>query len=149
VLVDAELAEEVTQEVFLRLWDVPERFDPGRGKLRTFLLGETHSRAVDVVRSEDSRRRREQTDALRQAEAGYDIELEVVDLTVADVVQTAMARLPAAERRPIELAYFGGYSYREVAGLLSQPEGTVKTRIRTGLRRLRDQLDQAGFGDDG
>jgi RNA polymerase sigma-70 factor, ECF subfamily len=146
LLVDRALAEEVVQEVFLRLWHRPEKFDPERGSLRSFLLAQTHGRSVDILRSEVSRRQREERDARQTAESGYDIEHEVVDLAVADDVRAAMAVLPASERAAIELAYFGGHTYREVATLLDEPEGTVKSRIRSGLRRLRTVLVDAGVG---
>jgi RNA polymerase sigma-70 factor, ECF subfamily len=146
LLVERSLAEEVVQEVFLRLWHQPERFDPERGSLRSFLLAQTHGRSVDILRSEVSRRQREERDARETAEAGYDIEHAVVDLAVADEVREAMAVLPPAERAAIELAYFGGHTYREVASLLDEPEGTVKSRIRSGLRRLRTVLVDTGIG---
>jgi RNA polymerase sigma-70 factor (ECF subfamily) len=145
LLVDRTLAEEVVQEVFLRLWNRPDRFDPDRGSLRSFLLAQAHGRSVDMLRSEVSRRRREQRDARDRAESDYDIEHAVVDLAVADEVREAMAVLPPGERAAIELAYFGGHTYREVASLLDQPEGTVKSRIRSGLRRLRTVLVEAGI----
>lgn len=140
------LAEEAVQEVFLRLWNQPDRFDPDRGSLRSFLLAQAHSRAVDAVRSESSRRRREEADHRRTAEEGYDVEHEVWDLAVAEHVKDALDRLPREERRAIELAYYRGHTYREVAVMLDQPEGTVKSRIRTGLRRLRSELSSAGIG---
>jgi RNA polymerase sigma-70 factor (ECF subfamily) len=146
LLIDPGMAEEIVQEVFLRLWNQPERFDPERGSLRAFLLAQTHGRSVDMLRSETSRRRREERDARSTAEAGYDIEREVMDLSVADQVNEVMAVLPVDERRAIELAYFGGHTYRQVAVMLDQPEGTVKSRIRSGLRRMRDQLMDAGVG---
>jgi RNA polymerase sigma-70 factor (ECF subfamily) len=146
VLVDRSLAEEVVQEVFLRLWDSPDRFDPARGSLRSFLLAQCHGRSVDLVRSESSRRAREEREQRQRAEAGYDLEHEVWDLTVAEHVREAMSALPVDERRAIELAYFGGHTYREVATMLDQPEGTVKSRIRAGLRRLRTELVDVGAG---
>jgi len=150
LLGDAAIAEELVQEVFLRLWDQPEKFDPSRGTLRAYLLAHCHGRSVDVLRSDASRRRREERDARRTAEAGYDVEHEVWDLTVADHVRDAVQKLPSGERAAIELAYFGGHTYREVAELLHEPEGTVKSRIRSGLRRMRDSLVDAssiGLGE--
>src|ERR1700758_1499232 len=87
-------AEDVTQEVFLRLWNQPDRFDAARGSLRSFLLAQAHGRAVDAVRSSSSRRLREARDAVRTAEAGYDLQHEVWDLAVADQVTRAMGNLP-------------------------------------------------------
>jgi RNA polymerase sigma-70 factor (ECF subfamily) len=104
-----------------------------------------------VLRSDASRRRREERDARRTAGAGYDVEHEVWDLTVAEQVRDAVQQLPSGERDAIELAYFGGHTYREVAELLHEPEGTVKSRIRSGLRRMRDSLVDAnaiGLGDN-
>jgi RNA polymerase sigma-70 factor, ECF subfamily len=146
VLGDSGRAEEIVQEVFVRLWNQPERFDPGRGSLRSFLLAQTHGRAVDVLRSDSARREREENDARRAAEAGYDVEREVWDLAVAETVRKAVHTLPEDERRAIELAYFGGCTYREVALALGAPEGTVKSRIRSGLKRLRVSLADATVG---
>jgi RNA polymerase sigma-70 factor (ECF subfamily) len=146
VLNNSTDAEDVTQEVFLRLWNQPDRFDPARGSLRSFLLAQAHGRAVDAVRSSSSRRAREARDALRTAESPYDMQREVWDLAVADQVASAMGELPEEERRAIELAYFDGRTYREVAELLDQPEGTVKSRIRNGMRRMRAVLADAGVG---
>jgi RNA polymerase sigma-70 factor, ECF subfamily len=146
VLNDTATAEEVVQEVFLRLWNSPDKFDPARGSLRAYLLAQAHGRSVDLLRSDSSRRRREEREVRETAEAGYDIEHEVWDLAVADRVKEAVTALPEEERRAIELAYFGGHTYREVAVLLNAPEGTVKSRIRAGLRRMRTELDDAGMG---
>jgi RNA polymerase sigma-70 factor (ECF subfamily) len=150
LLSDRALAEEVVQEVFLRLWDDPRRFDPERGTLRTYLLAQTHGRAIDLLRSDKSRRAREERDARRTAEAAYDVEHEVWDLATSSHVRRSIAALPESERVAIELAYFGGLTYREVATRLAEPEGTVKSRIRTGLKRLRSELATAGitFGSD-
>ena len=145
LLADATLAEEVVQEVFVRLWDAPDRFDPDRGSLRSFLLANCHGRSVDLIRSERSRRDREERDHRARAEAGYDLEHEVEDLVVADEVKGALAALPPEERRAIELAYFGGHTYREVATLLAAPEGTVKSRIRAGLRRMQRSMIESGI----
>lgn len=139
VLGDRDRAEDVTQVVFSLLWDHAERFDPDRGSLRSFLLTLAHRRAVDAARAEGRRRQREERLA-SLAEAPYDIEHEVGDLVVAEDVRRALTRLSDGERRAIEMAYFGGHTYREVAVLLGEPEGTVKSRIRNGLTRLRTAL---------
>lgn len=145
LLRDQPRAEEIVQEVFLRLWNDPHRFDPDRGTLRSFLLAHCHGRAVDLIRSDSSRRSREQRDATASADQGYDVAHEVLDLAVAGHVRDALDSLPEGERRAIELAYFGGRTYREVAEVLGEPEGTVKSRIRAGLRRLRGELTDVGI----
>lgn len=137
-------ADEITQEVFLALWQHPEKYDAQRGTLRSFLLVRAHGKAVDVVRSEESRRQREERALREAATAGYDLEHQVWDLIVAEQVKEAMEELPADVREPIELAYFGGHTYREVAVMLEVPEGTVKSRIRVGLARLRTALEKRG-----
>jgi len=149
LLGDVALAEEVVQEVFLRLWNQPENFDPSRGSLRSYLLAHSHGRSVDLLRSEGARRQREEREARRTAESGYDLEHEVGDLATAHQVRQALAAIPDTERAAIELAYFGGHTYREVAAMLDQPEGTVKSRIRAGLKRLRNELSIAGLAMGG
>ncbi len=144
VLDNAVEAEDVTQEVFLRLWNAPDRFDPTRGSLRSYLLAQSHARAVDVIRSQNSRRARESSDAMKTARAGYDMQNEAWDLTLAHQVSEALATLPDDERRAIELAYFEGRTYVQVAEILNQPEGTVKSRIRNGMRRMRRILVESG-----
>lgn len=133
-------AEDVTQEVLLKLWNQPERFDPSRGSLRSFLLTQSHARAVDVVRSHEARRHREFRDAEATARAAYDIQHEVWDLMMREEVQRALREIPVEERRAIELAYFDGLTYVKVAEILGEPEGTVKGRIRNGMKRMRRLL---------
>jgi RNA polymerase sigma-70 factor, ECF subfamily len=145
VVVERALAEEVVQEVFVRLWRQPQRFDPERGSLRSFLLAQVHGRSVDLLRAETARRAREERDARREITAMDDIERRVLDLAQADAVRSALESLSPGEREAIELAYFGGHTYRDVAVLLEQPEGTVKSRIRAGLLRLRAALIEAGY----
>ncbi len=143
VLSSRNLAEEVVQDVFVRLWRNPERFDPERDRLRPFLLAQAHGRAVDVVRSEDARRRREGRGNAVKAQAT--VEDDVLDFVVGEKVREAVAALCRTERQAISLAYFGGHSYVEVASLLGIPEGTAKSRIRSGLARLRPALVEAGL----
>jgi RNA polymerase sigma-70 factor (ECF subfamily) len=145
VLGSAEQAEDVTQEVFVKLWKEPERFDHTRGSLRSFLLAITHSRSVDLLRSASARQAREQRSAAEVATSGYDIEHHAWDLYVSDQVRRAVVELSREQREAIELAYFGGHTYREVALILGAPEGTVKARIRSGLIQLRQALEREGI----
>ncbi len=147
MLWDRTVAEEMVQEVFLRLWQHPDRFDRGRGSLRSFVLMDAHARCVDRLRADARRREREERSARASVVANYDVDLEAWDLTVAEQVREAVATLSDGEREAIELAYFGGHTYREVARILDQPEGTVKSRIRTGLTRLRQQLLERGIDE--
>ena len=141
VIHDRTLAEDVTQDVFVSLWRKPERFDPDRGSLRTFLLTIAHSRAVDLIRSEQARRSREEREHLKVVRSTPSIEDEVIDIHTAEHVRRALESLSHDERQAIELAYFGGQSYRQVARTLDQPEGTVKSRIRSGMKQLGRVLD--------
>ncbi len=143
LLQDRTLAEDIVQTVFVRLWEQPERFDPERGALRSFLLSHTHGRAVDLIRVETARRRREDKVEAQAIAPAYDLEREVVDLATAERVKAALATLNDNERRAIELAYFHGRTYQEVAVELNEPEGTVKSRIRAGLKKLRVDLVDA------
>jgi len=145
LLWERALAEEMVQEIFLRLWEHPDRFDQARGSLRSFLLMDAHARCVDRIRSDTRRKEREERSARAEMVTDYDLDLEAYDLDIAEQVREALAMLSDAERRAIELAYFGGHTYREVARILEQPEGTIKSRIRTGLTRLRTQLVDRGI----
>jgi RNA polymerase sigma-70 factor (ECF subfamily) len=133
-------ADDATQEVFVDLWRRPERFDPSRGSLRGFLLTVVHGKAVDLMRSESARASREERSAREVVSTGYDMDSEMWDLAVSDKVRTAVSELPDPERQAIELAYFGGLTYKEVARALGEAEGTVKSRIRRALQRLRSTL---------
>ncbi len=141
---DGHAAEDVCQTVFTSVWTAPERFDPERGTVRAWLLAQAHGRAVDHVRSERARRRRQTRDARLAPLAAADVETSVQRAELVDGVRRAIESLPAHEREPVVLAYFGGRSYRAVAELLGQPEGTVKSRIRAGLAQLRRSLDREG-----
>jgi RNA polymerase sigma-70 factor, ECF subfamily len=142
---DPHRAEEICQTVFTELWRVPERFDPERGALRPWLLAQAHRRGVDLVRSETARQRRQERDAARTSPVAVEeVESVVHTAALADEVRRAVHRLPPPERDPILLAYFGDRSYRDTARMLGVPEGTVKSRIRSGLATLRRALDVEG-----
>jgi RNA polymerase sigma-70 factor (ECF subfamily) len=141
---DAQAAEEVAQTVFLNLWTSPDRFDAQRGSLRSWLLAQAHGRSVDIVRSEAARRRRQDREAQLAVPPSAEVETAVHAAALADDVRRAVEGLPSGERDAILLAYFGGHTYRETARLLGQPEGTVKSRIRSGLQNLRRTLDAEG-----
>jgi RNA polymerase sigma-70 factor (ECF subfamily) len=147
LVLDPALAEEVLQEVFLRLWRQPERFDATRGSLRTYLLIEANGRAIELVRGESARRGREDRHARLASQPDLDVEREVWEGVLAEHVRDALDSLSEGERAAIELAYFAGYTYRQVAVVLNEPEGTVKSRIRSGLMRLRDRLLAVDIGD--
>lgn len=144
VVADARAAEDVTQEVFLSLWESPAAFDPARGALRTWLGTLAHRRAVDHVRREEARRRRHERDAA-QAVRTPDVEEVALALVTAERVRAAVHALPDDQRRAVQLAYFGGRTYRQVAVVLGIPEGTAKSRLRLGLRRIADALESEGM----
>ena len=134
----------MTQEVFVRLWNQPDRFDPGRGTLRSFLLAQSHARAVDAVRSLNARRAREAKDARRTAAAEYDMSHEAWDLALADKVAGRPGR-PAARGAPGHRAGLLRRAHLRRSGrVLDTPEGTIKSRIRNGMRRMRAALVEAG-----
>ncbi|MGZ4713778.1 MAG: sigma-70 family RNA polymerase sigma factor [Acidimicrobiia bacterium] len=140
-------AEEVLQEVFLRLWRAPERFDPTRGALRSFLLMEANGRAIDAIRSDTARRGLETRTRGVEVTDADPVAAEVWNTAMADHLRHALDSLPDGEREAIELAYYGHHPYKDVAVILGLPEGTVKSRIRTGLSRLRDRLVAVDLGD--
>ena len=141
VLRDPAQSEEVAQEVFLEVWRTAARYDADRGSASTWILTLAHRRAVDRVRSEQASRNREDRVGAREQVRGYDEVAEaVVERFEHAEVRAALDQLTDLQREAIELAYFNGYTYREVAELLDTPLGTVKTRMRDGLIRLRDAL---------
>ena len=144
ILRDEEAAREIAHDAFVRLWYEPDRYDPERGTLRAFLLNFAHSRAIDRLRSERRRAQREEEDARGRPNLVDDVEREVWDLALVSQVRDAVSELPDLERQAIEMAYFGGRTYRETAAILGEPEGTVKSRIRSGLRRLQANLATVG-----
>lgn len=145
VLADDALAEDITQDVFLRLWNEPHRFDEQRGTLRSFLQRQAHSRSVERVRAEEARRRREDRTLALDVDPIENLESQVMAAIESDRIRKALLSLDADDRRAIVLAYYGGISYREVATRLGLPEGTVKSRIRAGLRRLSSMLGDGGL----
>lgn len=138
VLRDETLADDVVQEVLVGLWRNPNGFDPARGTLRTYLLTLAHRRAVDIVRSEQSRTLRESRETWLPP---GDIDEEVWERNMASEVRQAVAQLDEDERNAIAMAYFEGLSYVEVARRLEAPEGTVKSRIRSAMRKLSVSLE--------
>lgn len=138
VIRDETLAEDVVQDTFIGFWKSPERYDPARGSLRTFLLTIAHRRAVDIIRSEQARTRRE----LRPPDPKFfDLEDEVMARRLSGDVRSALVELSEEEREAIALAYFAGLSYVQVANHLETPEGTIKSRIRSGMRKLASSLE--------
>lgn len=135
-------AEEITQEVFVYLWQNPERFDAGRGTLRAFLGALTHRRAVDEVRRNTRRSAREDrvgsdVSTATTVEIGDDLERS----QLAERVRAAVSSLPDEQREAVLLAYFGGCTFRQVAERLDIPEGTAKSRLRLGLGKLAVLLE--------
>ena len=140
VVRDPSQAEEVAQEVFVELWRLAARFDGTKGSARTWAATLAHRRAIDRVRSEQATRNRQDRDA-NQAVREHDSVAAEVELSLDQArVRRALTQLSDLQREAVELAYFGGHTYREVAVLLQIAEGTVKSRIRDGLIRLRDEL---------
>ena len=146
ILTEETLAQDVVQEVFLSLWRDARRFDAGRGTVATYLLSMTHHRAVDVVRREENLRRwRTSDEGLELApDPKARVEDEVEASERRSEVRAALAELPAAQREALLLAYFGGYTQREVAALVGVPLGTVKTRMAAGMRKMKEALQDAG-----
>ncbi|MFP7835182.1 sigma-70 family RNA polymerase sigma factor [Marisediminicola sp. LYQ134] len=144
LLIDHAQSEEVAQEVFLEIWQTASRFDASRGGASTWILTMAHRRAVDRIRSSQSGRDRDTKIGIRDIAPEYDHVSEAVEITIEhERVKKAMTRLTELQRQAVTLAYYGGYSHSEVASMLSIPIGTVKTRLRDGMIRLRDELGVA------
>ncbi len=141
VLRQAHLAEEIVQEAFLVLWRSPDSYREDRGTVRAWLMSTVHHRAVDLVRREEAHRRRIQTAA---GEVQPDVGQQVVDLTdlaeSRERVRAALAEIPPEQRQVLELMYFEGKTQTTIAGELTLPLGTVKSRTLLGMRRLRAML---------
>ncbi|HEV2974813.1 MAG TPA: sigma-70 family RNA polymerase sigma factor [Solirubrobacteraceae bacterium] len=136
------LAEEIAQESFLAVWRSGARYDRARGSVRTWTLGIVHNRAIDTLRRSGTQEHRRVSDEGidERLAAPERTEMQAVDSAVAHDVRAALAALPDEQRRVIELAYFGGFTHVEIASMLDAPVGTVKGRMRLGLRKLRGEL---------
>jgi RNA polymerase sigma factor (sigma-70 family) len=147
ILADDSLAEDVLQEVFLSVWRDPAAYDRARGSFSSWLLAVVHHKAVDAVRREESQRRRqtlaEDELALAEPGAARDVEDDAWTRMVAEQVRSALGQLSQPQREALTLAYYGGYTQREVAALTGTPLGTVKTRMLAGMRRLKAELGSA------
>jgi RNA polymerase sigma-70 factor (ECF subfamily) len=141
VLRDPAQSEEVAQEVLVEVWRTASRFDAVRGSATTWIMTMAHRRAVDRVRSAQAAADREERVAARDQRPAYDEVSEAVESNLErDQVRTCLGTLTELQRESVTLAYYNGYTYREVAELLEVPLGTIKTRLRDGLIRLRDCL---------
>ena len=158
VLHDTQLAEDVVQEVFLRLWRQPSSYDPTRGRFISWLMSVTRNRSLDELRRVTRRLRSEdlEEEPGRELPAPEGVDDPQAGLLLAErraAVRAAMTRLPPAQRRVIELAYFGGLTQVEIAQATGDPLGTVKTRVRLGMQKLRESLEEFinedGAVDDG
>ncbi len=151
ILADDQFAQDAVQEVFLIVWRDAPRFDPSRGGFSTWLLSMTHHKAVDGVRREENLRKRRTTlDVLETRETDAPrVDDQVWSLMRRERVREVLATLPDVQREALTLAYFGGYTQREISGLTSTPLGTVKTRMLAGMKRMKDSLDGLSNAADG
>ena len=151
IVTDRQLAEEILQEAFFRAWQQGGNFSAGRGTFITWLLSITHNLSIDEIRRRRRRPQKAESEepeqvlaAVADTGAGADVEGEVWLGALRDTIGQALAQLPAAQREAIEMAYFQGMTQREIAEALGEPLGTIKTRMRLGLQKLRE-----GLGSDG
>lgn len=141
VLVDHAQSEEVTQEVFLEVWQNAAKFEAGKGTATTWVLTMAHRRAIDRVRASQAGRDRDLKIGIRDFDDRVDDVQETVEIRIEhERVKRAFTRLSELQREAVTLAYYGGYSHSEISNLLGVPIGTVKTRLRDGMIRLRDEL---------
>lgn len=144
LLRDHSQSEEVTQEIFLEIWQNATRYEPSKGSAISWMLTMTHRRAVDRIRASQASRDRDTRIGIRDFAPEYDSVAESVEVHIeSERVKEAMKRLTELQRQAVQLAYFGGYSHSEVSQMLKVPIGTVKTRLRDGMIRLRDELGVA------
>lgn len=141
VVRDQAQSQEVTQEVFLDIWQQATRFDSDRGKAMSWILVIAHRKAVDKVRSSQASSERDLRQGIKEYQASYeDVALSVESSEEAQELQRALAELTQSQREAITLAYYRGMTHQQVAEQLNIPVGTAKTRIRDGMIRLRDTL---------
>lgn len=144
VVRDPDQSQEVTQEVFVDVWSQAARFDADRGKAISWILVIAHRRAVDRVRAAQASMDRDLREGIKEFQESYDDVADIVETRIeTERVRKAMESLTDPQREAISLAYYGGCTHQEVSELLKIPVGTVKTRIRDGMIRLRDQLGVA------
>lgn len=148
---DSLIAEELLQEVFFRAWQQGGSFRASKGTFLTWLLSITHNMAIDEVRKRKRRPQRSDSDdpdlvLASVPDSGPSVEEEVWLRALRERIGRALDTLPAAQREAIELAYFKGMTHREIAETLNEPLGTIKTRMRLGMQKLRDQLDSSEVG---
>jgi RNA polymerase sigma factor (sigma-70 family) len=141
---DQGAAEDITQEVFVELWRRPERYDPQRTRLRSWLCMIARRRAIDLLRRRGTQDHYAHMLAEPASTTGG-VEDDVVTASVAKQVRSAVEELPEQHRQVIVMAYYNGLTYREVAKVLEIPEGTAKSRLRSGLRRIAETLNDEGF----
>ena len=139
-LVGPEQARDITQEVFLRIWQQPAGYDPAQGSLRTFLAVMARRRAIDELRRSGRRVAREQRVEAETPTLVPNVEEAALAMVASDRLRAAVARLPAEQRRAVELAYFEGLTFKDVARVTGLPEGTAKSRLRLALGRLAREL---------
>jgi RNA polymerase sigma-70 factor, ECF subfamily len=150
VVGDTYVAEDITQDVFLRVWRRPEQFDLRRGKFITWLLSVARNRSIDERRSHGRRLRHEALPSVAEEESdvfpsGSDLDDPALATLLSDdraAVRKALEVLPPEQKLAIQLAYFGGLTQQEIANRLGHPLGTVKTRIRLGMQKMRDALEE-------
>ena len=141
LLVDPAQAEEVTQEIYLEIWQTATRYQQERGSAMSWMLTMAHRRAVDRVRASQASRDRDTRIGIRDYDREYDQVAEHVEVTMEGArVKRALQGLTELQRQAVQLAYYGGLSHSEIAAELHVPVGTVKTRIRDGRIRLRDAM---------
>ncbi|NQX15118.1 ECF RNA polymerase sigma factor SigK [Rathayibacter sp. VKM Ac-2857] len=144
VLVDRAQSEEVAQEVFLEIWQTAGRFAPNKGSATTWILTMAHRRAIDRVRAAQAGRDRDVRIGIRDLGRDYDQVAEQAEVSLEhEKVTAALGRLTELQRQALQLAYYGGYSHSEIAGILNCPVGTIKTRLRDGMIRLREEMGVA------